>query len=94
MNARYNKNTEVIYMNDVMSKIGKVHEYWMYIKMTDKMRKYLFAVVFKGQPKKSSSGEKKEWYIFIPPRPIRRNILDLEQWNIAKIIEKNFIIFK
>jgi len=93
MNRRLNKNTEIIYMNEVKSRLWAIHEYWQYIKMTDKMRKYLFAVVFKWQEKKEGSG-KRPWYIYIPPRPIRRFILDQEEWNIANIIEKNFIIFK
>ena len=31
---------------------ASIHEFGTTIKMTDKMRKYLFAVVFKDQPKK------------------------------------------
>lgn len=56
-----------------MQKLWKIHEYWRYWKMTDKQRRYLFAVVFKNQRKafvKKYSGKK--GYIRIPARPLWR----------------------
>jgi hypothetical protein len=88
--TQFNKNTEMIYTDDLLASL---HEYWQYIKMTDKMRRFLFGVVFKDSPKKDWSWWGKPGYIYIPPRPIRRFILVQEWGNIQKIVEKYFKIF-
>lgn len=53
-------------------RLAKIQEYGKLIKMTEKQRKYLFAVIFKWKKLLEKRSWSPKWYIYIPPRPLWR----------------------
>lgn len=82
----YQTHTDWVEVGSKKEWLAVIHEYGVTFRMTDKQRKYLFAVVFKdaapktGRPRTTHKG-----FIVIPARPIWRVILREKQGNIAAI---------
>jgi len=80
-------NEVIVYSNKEW--LALIHEYGARIKMTDKMRKYLFAVVIKDG--KVSTSPRNTWgsgYVVIPARPLWRRMLKQENKAIIMSVQK------
>ena len=86
------KTTDSVEIYSLNEWLWLIHEYWVTYKMTDKQRKFLFATVFKDQPKQKWKPRKTwgTWMITIPPRPIWRLVLDKEIKTIEKLFSDYF----